>query len=82
MFFDPAAEDRRFTSTNHVTWGHIRDDQPSCLAEAKRSLGDLRQTMGSRSTPKPAYYHTTSASTNRRGVGRLRWGDAHKTRPG
>ena len=84
MFFDPAAEDRRFTSTNHVTWGHIRDDQPSCLAEAKRSLGDLRQTMGSRSTPKPAYYppdERVNKPVEASAVYKWEW-PAHKTRPG
>ena len=84
MFFDPAAEDRRFTSTNHVTWGHIRDDQPSCLAEAKRSLGDLRQTMGSRSTPQPAYYppdERVNKPVEASAVYKWEW-PAHKTRPG
>ena len=54
MYEDPTAEAVRFQSTYHLAFGP--PDAPSCLAEAHRSFGNLRQTANTRPCPSPAYY--------------------------
>ena len=54
MYEDPSAESVRFDSTNFNSFGY--PDVPSYLADAQRSMGNLRQTANTRPTPSPAFY--------------------------
>ena len=50
---DPSAEKDRLVSSNYLSFG--APDQPSYLASANRTCGNLRQTACTRPTPSPAF---------------------------
>ena len=51
---DPAAEAERLFSSNNLSYGF--PDQPSYLASANQTWGNLRRTACTRPTPGPCFY--------------------------
>ena len=51
---DPSAEKDRLVSSNYLSFG--APDQPSYLASANQTWGNLRRTACTRPTPAPCFY--------------------------
>ena len=58
---DPSAEGERLNTSNFLSFGPPR--QPSYLASAHRTCGNLRQTACTRPTPSPAFDPPERSST-------------------
>jgi hypothetical protein len=54
IYEDPSAEAERLFSSNYISFG--MPDQPSYLASANQTWGNLRRTACTRPTPSPHFY--------------------------
>ena len=54
VYQDPVAEIGRHTTSNQTAFGAVRQGT-SCLADANRTYGDVRQSDRTRPTPSPAF---------------------------
>jgi len=61
IYMDPSAEAERLHTSNYLTFG--RAPQPSDLAEANQTWGNLRQTARTRPAPSPAFYPPDRVAT-------------------